>query len=45
MELQNILHAFQFYLSLSVGSDDIASETISQYILLNRTLKVTYDQN
>lgn len=28
-----------------IGTDDIATNTISQYYLLNKTLKVTYDQN
>jgi len=42
-ELQNILRAFQYHLELAIGAEDIASNTVTQTLLINRNMKIIYD--
>ena len=42
-ELQNILRAFQYHLELSIGAEDIASNTVTQTLLINRNMQAHYD--
>lgn len=35
---------FQYYLAMSIGSDHIALNQITQSYILNRSLKINYDQ-
>jgi len=42
-ELQKILRAFQCHLELSIGAEDIASNTVTQTLLINRNMVAHYD--
>jgi len=42
-ELQNLLRAFQYHLELSIGAEDIASNTVTQTLLINRSMQAHYD--